>query len=91
MDVTIWNNINDSYDFAIYRKPTITNVQIKPQSSICPNIAMGVFKELLSRPLQICPEKYLAQEMKFLINAFAENGHCIRFLEKVLEKVLGQF
>ena len=47
MDVTIKNNLNQSYDFALYRKPAITNVQIKPHSNICPNIAMGVFKGFL--------------------------------------------
>ena len=29
---------------------------------------MGVFKRFLSRPLNICSEKYLAREIKFLIN-----------------------
>ena len=28
-DVTIRNSLNHSYDLAVYRKPTITNVQIK--------------------------------------------------------------
>ena len=45
LDVTIKNNLDQSYDFAVYRKPAITNVQIKPHSNICPNIAMGIFKE----------------------------------------------
>ena len=30
LDVTIRNNLSHSYDFTVYRKPTITNVQIKP-------------------------------------------------------------
>ena len=30
LDITIRNNLNHSYDFAVYRKPTIANVQIKP-------------------------------------------------------------
>ena len=48
LDVTIRNNLNQSYDFAVYRKPAITNVQIKPHSNIFPNIAMGVLKGFLS-------------------------------------------
>ena len=44
LDVTIKNNLNQSYNFAVYRKPAITKVQIKPHSNICPNIAMEVFK-----------------------------------------------
>ena len=62
-DVTIMNNLNQSYDFAVYCKPAITKVQIKPHSNICPNIAMGVFKGFLSRGLHICSENYLAQEI----------------------------
>ena len=34
LDVTIKNNLNQSYDFTVYSKPTITNVQIKPHSNI---------------------------------------------------------
>ena len=83
LDATVRNNSNHFYDFAVYCKPAITNVQIKPHSNICPNIAMGVLKGLLSQILHICSEKYLAQEIKFLINVFAENGHIIRVLEKV--------
>ena len=78
LDVTIKNNLNQSYDFAVYRKPAITNVQIKPHSNICPNIAMGVFKGFLSRALHICSENYLAQEIDLLINVFAETGHSFR-------------
>ena len=70
MDVTIKYNSNQSYDFAVYRKPAITNVQIKPHSNICPNIAMGVFKGFLSRALHICSENYLAQEMGFFNTSF---------------------
>ena len=47
LDETIKNNLNQSYDFAVYRKPAITNVPIKPYSNICPNIAIGIFKGYL--------------------------------------------
>ena len=63
LGVTIKNNLNQSYDFAVYRKPAITNVQIKPHSNICSNIAMGGFKGFLSRALHICSKNYLAQEI----------------------------
>ena len=43
LQVKLKNNLNHSYDFAVYRKPAIANVQMKPYSNICPNIAMGVF------------------------------------------------
>ena len=87
LDVTIKNNLNQSYDFAVYRKPAITNVQIKPHSNICPNIAMGVFKGFLSRALHICSENYLALEIEYLINLFVENGHSSTVLEKVTKNI----
>ena len=88
MDVTIKNNLNQSYNFPVYRKLAITNVQIKPDSNIFPNIAVGVIKRFLSRALHICSENYLAQEIQFLINIFAENGHRITVLEKVTKKYM---
>lgn len=73
LDIRIANNLKQSYDFAIYRKPAITNVQIKSLANIFPNIIMGVFQEILSQALHICSQKYLGQEIKILINVFAEN------------------
>ena len=78
------NKLNHSYDFAVYRKPRITNVQIKPHCNICPSKTLGVLKGFLSRALNVCSEKYLVQKVKFLINVFAENGHHITVLEKVI-------
>ena len=49
---------------------------------------MGVFITFLSRALHICLKKYLAQEIKFLINVFAENGHTITSLEKVSKEYM---
>ena len=88
LDVTIRNNLKHSYDFAVYCKLAITNVQIKLHSNICLNVAMGVFKGFLSCALHICSENYLAQEIEFLINVFAENGHSITVLEKVTKEYL---
>ena len=64
LDAIIRNNLNHSYNFAVYRKPVITNVQIKPHSNVCLNIAVGVFKGSLSRALHICLENYLGRHSK---------------------------
>ena len=88
LDVTKKNNLNQSDDFAVYHKPAITNVLIKPYSNICPNIAMGGFKGFLLRALYIFSENYLAQEIEFLINVFVENGHSITVLEKVVKEYM---
>ena len=49
LDVTMTNTGNNSYDFKIFRKTSIRNVQIKPNSNIAPHIVMGVFKGFLSK------------------------------------------
>ena len=36
LDITISNTGNNSYNFKIFRKTSITNVQIKPNSNIAP-------------------------------------------------------
>ena len=81
------NNLNQSYDFAVYYKPAITNVQIKLHSSICPNIAMGLFKGFLTLALHICSEHYLIQAKCFLINVSAENGHSVTVLENFTKNI----
>ena len=45
-------------------------------------------KEFLSRALHICSEKYIAREIKFLINIFEENGHSVTVLEKVTKEYM---
>ena len=83
VDVTIRNNLIHSYNFSVYHKLAITNVQIKLPPNISPNIVMGVFKRFLSCGLHICSAKCLVKEIKFLINLFTKNGHSITALEKV--------
>ena len=47
LDITITNNGTDSVDFKILRKPEITNVQIKSNSNMAPNISISFFKRAL--------------------------------------------
>ena len=49
---------------------------------------MGEFKGLLSCALHICLENYLAQEIEFVINIFAESGNSITVLGKVTKKYM---
>ena len=46
---TVTNTGNNSYDFKIFQKTSITNVQIKPNSNIALHITMGVFKGLFHK------------------------------------------
>ena len=65
LDITITNNRADSYDFKSFRKPAITNVQVKSNSNMAPNIFVSVFKGFLSRAYKICSERYIDEEIHF--------------------------
>ena len=47
---------------------------------------MAVFQGFLSRALHVCSEKYSAQEIKLLINVFAENENSNTTLKKVTKE-----
>ena len=65
LDISITHIDNNSHDFKIFQKTSITKVQINPNSNIQPPIAMGVFKGFLSRAYKICTEKHLQSEINF--------------------------
>ncbi|XP_004206267.3 uncharacterized protein LOC101237111 [Hydra vulgaris] len=75
LDVNITNIMHGAYEFQIHRKEAITNIQLKPNSNINPNIITGVFKGFLCRAKRLCSQKYLKQEIDFPIEVFVENGH----------------
>ena len=75
LDILISNEGNGHYEFNIFRKDAITNVQIKPHSSINPNIVKSVFKGFLSRAKNICSLQHLTEEIDLLVEIFTENGH----------------
>ena len=73
LDITITNNGTDSYDFKIFRKPAITNVQIKSNSNMAANVSVSNFTGFLSRAYKICSERYIDEEIQFLIDVSTEN------------------
>ena len=86
LDVEVINNRNGKYDFKVYRKSAITNVQLKPHSSINPNIFNSVFKGFLVRATRICSAEYLDEELQFLIDIFTENGYNRTMLEDMVRR-----
>ena len=86
LDVKIINDKSGSYKFNVHRKDAITNVQIKPNSSIDPSIVRGVFKGFMKRANRICSPEYLHEEMEFLVSNFVENGYD----EVVLRKIISE-
>ena len=45
----------------------------------------SVFKGFLHRAHTICSEKYIKEEIQFLVNMFVENGHKRTFLEALVK------
>ena len=75
------------YEFDIYRKKAITNVQVKPESCHDPKILRGIFKGFLNRAFKICSKKYLDKEIEFLVEIFRENGYDEEELRKSVQEV----
>ena len=87
LDIKVINNGTGKYEFDIYRKDAITNVQVKPESCHDPKILQCIFKGFVHRAISICSEKYINDELNFLINVFIENGYKEDDLRKIIEEV----
>jgi hypothetical protein len=86
LDVTIINSRLGHYLFKIYRKPAITNVQIKPNSCVDPRVAKATFLGFLSRAEKLCSHQFIQDEVDFLLDNFTENGHNRNDLEVIVNK-----
>ena len=84
LDIKIINTQKGKYDFNIYRKDAITNIQIKPESCHDDKVKYGVFKGFIARAKSICSPKYIDQEINFLTNVFVENGYDRKHLERII-------
>ena len=87
LDTTIINNGEGKYEFTVHRKDAITNVQLKPHSCHDDKVKYGVFKGFIHRAKAICSEKYLEEELEFLIAVFTENG----YKEETLRSIISNF
>ena len=57
---------NGRYEYDVYHKPGLTNVQINPHSCKPSSIITTIFKGLLARATKIFSEKYLRAEIEYL-------------------------
>ena len=55
---------------------------------MAPNVSVSVFKGFLSRACKICSERYIDEEIQFLIDEFTENGYERKTLEKITKNYL---
>ena len=91
LEVKTINAGNGKYEFDIYRKKAITNVQVKPNSNHDPRILKGIFKGFIYRAFKKCSDGYLDQEIEFLISVFKENGYEENQLQRTIKEVKDKF
>ena len=58
------------HEFDVYRKPAVTNVQIKPHSWLTSSTIISIFKGFLARATKICSKKHLRTETDYLAGIF---------------------
>ena len=87
LDIRIMNSGSGKYEFDIYRKKAITNVQVKPSSSHDPKILRGIFKGFVHRAFTICSQNYIEKELEFLVTVFLENGYKKKELQRTIKEV----
>ena len=90
LDITITNNGTHSYDFKIFRKPAITNVQSKSISNMAPNVSVPVLKGFLSIAYKIYSKCYIDEEIQLLIDIFTKNVYERKTLEKITKNYLNE-
>ena len=87
LEVTTINNKKGHYEFKVYRKDAITNIQIKPDSCHDIRIKEGVFKGYITRAKAICSKEHLEEEIMFIKQIFIENGYAEDKLNKLIKEV----
>ena len=76
LDVLVTRKEDGTLSTSVYRKPSNTNICIKPQSCQAPNVAAASFKSELCRCYRLCttPEQ-TQKEIEFTVNLYEDNGH----------------
>jgi len=84
LDLLLTRQDNGTISTTVYRKPSNTNITIKPQSCQHPSTTIANFKGELCRAHRICStQEALNKEIEFLLNLFEDNGHKRSVLEEL--------
>ena len=82
LDVLIERHEDGSLSTSLYRKPTNTNVLIRPESCHDPKVHAATFKGELCRATRLCSStESLKREKAFIIQMYEDNGHDRKLLE----------
>ena len=84
LDVWVSRKDDGKLQTSIYRKPSNTNVTVKPQSCQHPGTVIATFKGEICRAHRLCSTlEQTKKEIDFAINLFEDNGHDRKLLESV--------
>ena len=76
LDVFVTREEDGKLSTRIYRKPSNTNLTMKPQSCQNPQTAVSSFKSELCRSYRLCSSlDQTKKEIDFIINMYEDNGH----------------
>ena len=87
INMTVTNNGTKSEDFKTFRKLAFTNTQINAHLRKPLNSFVAVFKVFLTRAYKICSNRYIDEEIQFLIDVFTDNGCERKNFEKNIKKL----
>ena len=86
LDVFVTRQENGTLATRVYRKPSNTNLCIKPQSCQEPKTSIASFKGELCRCHRLCSSPaQVKEEIKFTIDLYVENGHKRQQLQHIAD------
>ena len=84
LDVLVQRQNDGSVSTQLYRKPSNTNIIIKPSSCHDPAIHIATFKGEICRATRICSSPtQLQEEIKYILDIYEDNGHNRSQLEQI--------
>ena len=87
LDVYVTREEDGQLSSRVYRKPSNTNVSIKPHSCQHPDTYKGIFKAELCRAYRLCSSATKTQEeIRYVTDLFEDNGFNRKELEKIIDE-----
>ena len=76
LDVFVTRHDDGTLSTRVYRKPSNTNICIKPHSCQDPKTSIASFKGELCRCYRLCSDpEQVKEEIKFTLDLYEDNGH----------------
>ena len=86
LDVFLTREADGRLTTRMYRKPSNTNIGIKPNSCQDPHTAVALSKSELCRCYPLCSSPSLAKkDIEFALDLYEDNGHDRATLQKIVD------